>query len=111
MAYDEVLAGRIRDLIAGEPELTEKKMFGGLAFLIDGNMAVTASSHGGIMIRVDPAHSDELVVALKASVVEMRGRLMPGWLRVAPEHTRTSSQLAKAVQIAITYARSLPSKR
>jgi hypothetical protein len=111
MAYDEVLAGRIRDLVAREPGLTEKKMFGGLAFLIDGNMAVAASGQGGIMIRVDPDQSDQLVASLKASVVEMRGRLIPGWLRVAPEHTRTSSQLAKAVRAGITYARSLPPKR
>jgi hypothetical protein len=83
-------------------------MFGGLAFLIDGNMAVAASGQGGIMIRVDPDQSDQLVGSLKASVVEMRGRMMPGWLRVAPEHTRTSSQLAKAVQVGISYARSLP---
>src|ERR1700678_686460 len=98
MAYDEELAGRVRDLLGDEPGLSEKKMFGGLAFLIGGNMAVAASGQGGVMIRVDPAQSDELVIALKASVVEMQGRLMPGWLRVAPDHTRTPSQLAKAVQ-------------
>jgi hypothetical protein len=111
MAYDEDLADRIRELIGGEPNLTEQKMFGGLAFLIGGNMAVSASGQGGVMIRVDPAQSDRLVASTNARVMEMRGREMPGWLRVAPEHVRTKRQLAKWVQLGTTYARSLPAKR
>ena len=80
MAYDEELAQRIRDLVAGEPGLTEKKMFGGLAFLIGGNMAVAASGQGGLMVRVDPEESDALVADSNARPLEMRGRMMNGWL-------------------------------
>src|ERR1700716_492952 len=103
MAYDEDLAERIRELVAAERNLTEKKMFGGLAFLIGGNMAVAASGQGGIMVRVDPAQSDTLVATTHARVTEMRGRLMPGWLRVDAEHLRTKSQLAKWVDLGISY--------
>ena len=78
VAYDERLADRIRGLVVGEPGLTEKKMFGGLAFLIGGNMAVAASGNGGVMVRVDPAESDTLTGTTGAEVVEMRGRPMPG---------------------------------
>ena len=111
MAYDERLAERIRELIAGETGLTEKKMFGGLAFLIDGNMAVAASGQGGVLVRVDPARSDMLVATTGARLMEMRGRSMQGWLRVDPEDLRTKRQLAKWVQLGTTYARSLPAKR
>ena len=82
MAYDEDLADRVRELIAREPKLTEKKMFGGLAFLIGGNMAIAASGQGGLLVRVDPDKSDALVSTTKARPFEMRGRSMQGWLRV-----------------------------
>jgi TfoX/Sxy family transcriptional regulator of competence genes len=111
MAYDENLADRIRELIAGEADLTEQKMFGGLAFLIGGNMAVAASGQGGVLVRVDPAESDALVATTSARLMEMRGRQMPGWLRVGPEDLRTKPQLAKWVELGTTYARSLPAKR
>jgi TfoX/Sxy family transcriptional regulator of competence genes len=111
VAYAEVLVDRIRDLVAGEPGLTEQKMFGGLAFLIRGNMAVAASGQGGIMVRVDPALSDGLVAKTSARLVEMRGRPMKGWLRLDQEHLRTKSQLARWVRLGTTYARSLPPKR
>jgi TfoX/Sxy family transcriptional regulator of competence genes len=111
MAYDEALADRIRDLLHRERGLSEKKMFGGLAFLIVGNMAVAASGQGGILVRVDPAQSDKLVDSSKATVAVMRGRPMQGWLRVAPEHVRTKPQLAKWVRLGTTYARRLPKKR
>lgn len=111
MAYDEVLADRLRDLLAGEPGLTEQKMFGGLAFLIGGNMAVAASSQGGILVRVDPAQSDTLVATTNARLMEMRGRSMRGWLRVDPEHLQTKGELASWVELGTTYARSLPAKR
>jgi TfoX/Sxy family transcriptional regulator of competence genes len=104
MAYDEDLADRIRELVAGESDLTEKKMFGGLAFLIGGNMAVAASGQGGVMVRVD-------AVKTNARLVVMRGRPMQGWLRVDAEHLRTRRQLAKWVELGTTYARSLPGKR
>src|SRR5580704_12017003 len=98
MAYDEALAARIRDLVVGEAGLTEMKMFGGLAFLIGGNMAVAASGEGGVMVRVDPAESEILVATTDARLVEMRGRQMPGWLRVDAEHVRTKGQLDKWVR-------------
>lgn len=110
MAYDEELAERIRELVAGEHELTEKQMFGGLAFLIGGNMAVAASGQSGLLVRVDPAMSDELVATTDARPMEMRGRPMQGWLRVRSEHIQTRAQLAEWVTLGTTYARTLPSK-
>jgi TfoX/Sxy family transcriptional regulator of competence genes len=111
VAYDEKLAERIRELVAGEPDLTEQKMFGGLAFLIGGNMAVAASGQGGALVRVDPAHSDTLVATTNARLMEMRGREMRGWLRVDSDDLRTKRQLAKWVELGTAYARSLPVKR
>jgi TfoX/Sxy family transcriptional regulator of competence genes len=111
MAYDERLADRIRELVGSESGLTEQKMFGGLAFLIGGNMAVAASGQGGVLVRVDPAQSDTLVENTNARVMEMRGRSMQGWLRVDPEDLRTKRQLVKWVELGTTYARSLPAKR
>jgi TfoX/Sxy family transcriptional regulator of competence genes len=111
MAYDEDLADRIRELVASESDLTEKKMFGGLAFLIGGNMAVAASGQGGVLVRVDPAQSDVLVATTNARLMEMRGRPMQGWLRVDPQDLRTKRQLAKWVELGTRYARSLPAKR
>jgi TfoX/Sxy family transcriptional regulator of competence genes len=111
VAYDAELADRIRELAVGESGLTEKKMFGGLAFLIGGNMAVAASGQGGVLVRVDPEQSDTLVATTSARLMEMRGRSMLGWLRVAPEDLRTKRQLAKWVELGTAYARSLPAKR
>ncbi|HEY1330273.1 MAG TPA: TfoX/Sxy family protein [Actinomycetota bacterium] len=110
MAYDEDLAERIRELIAGQPKVVEKKMFGGLAFLVRGNMAVAASGQGGILVRVDPAEFDTLVAKTPAEPMEMGGRQMAGWLRVDAEHVRTKRQLEKWVVMGATYARSLPAK-
>jgi TfoX/Sxy family transcriptional regulator of competence genes len=110
VAYDEDLADRIRELVAGEKRLTEQKMFGGLAFLIGGNMAVAASGQGGILVRVDPAASDKLVATTKAQPMVMRGRSMDGWLRVDAEDVRQKRQLATWVVRGVTYARSLPPK-
>jgi TfoX/Sxy family transcriptional regulator of competence genes len=111
VAYDEELAARIRELTSGESGLTEKKMFGGLAFLIGGNMAVTASGQGGLLVRVDPAQSDKLVTTTDAYPMEMRGRSMQGWLRVDGKDVRTKRQLAKWVELGTAYAHSLPVKR
>ena len=111
MAYDEALADRIRDLLAGEPGLTERKMFGGLAFLIGGNMAVAASGQGGVLVRVDPAQSDRLVARTKARPMEMGRGAVRGWLRIGPEDVRTKRQLTRWVELGKTYARSLPVKR
>jgi TfoX/Sxy family transcriptional regulator of competence genes len=110
MAYDEELADRIRELVSGEPGLTEKKMFGGLAFLIGGNMAVAASGQGGILVRADPETSDDVVATTDARPMEMRGRDMPGWLRVDTEDVQTKRELARWVSMGVTYARSLPPK-
>jgi TfoX/Sxy family transcriptional regulator of competence genes len=111
VAYDEDLADRIRDLIAAEKGLTEQKMFGGLAFLIGGNMAIAASGAGGILVRVDPATTDRLIASTKAQPMVMRGREMQGWLRVDADDVRTKRQLATWVERGAAYARSLPKKR
>src|SRR5947207_12408578 len=108
VAYDEDLADRIRELVSVESNLTEQKMFGGLAFLIGGNMAIAASGQGGLMVRADPAKSDALVATTGARLAEMRGRPMPGWLRVDATDVRTKRQLAKWVDLGTTHARSLP---
>jgi TfoX/Sxy family transcriptional regulator of competence genes len=110
MAYDEELANRIRDLVVGERLLAEKKMFGGLAFLIGGNMAVAASGQGGLLVRVDPAESDTLLATTSARTMEMRGREMRGWLRVDADDVRTKAQLTEWVERGTTYARSLSAK-
>jgi TfoX/Sxy family transcriptional regulator of competence genes len=111
MAYDEELASRIREQVAGEAGLTEQKMFGGLAFLIGGNMAIAASGQGGVLVRADAEESDRLAETTDAELMEMRGKQMRGWLRVGAEHVQTKRQLAKWVELGTTYARSLPAKR
>ena len=110
MAYDEALAERIRELVAGQRGLTEKKMFGGLAFLVGGNMAIAASGQGGALVRCDPDETDALVATTNAERMVMRGREMQGWLRVSAEHLRTKRQLAKWVAIGATYAQTLPAQ-
>jgi TfoX/Sxy family transcriptional regulator of competence genes len=110
VAYDEDLANRIRELVSNERGLTEQKMFGGLAFLINGNMSVSASGQGGLLLRVDPEESDKLSGQKHAEPFVMRGRAMQGWLRVAPEGLRTKRDLERWVRKGVDYARSLPSK-
>jgi len=109
-AYDETLVARIRELAVDEPDLTERKMFGGLAFLVGGNMAVAASGQGGIIVRVDPQESEALVQKTDAHYMVMRGSPTRGWLRVASEHLR-GRELAGWVELGMTRARSLPAKR
>ena len=111
VAYDEAIAERIRTLVAGEPGITEQAMFGGLAFLLNGNMAVAASGQGGLLVRVDPEDSDALVDKTNARVMEMRGRAMRGWLRVDADDVGTKAQLSKWVDRGVSFARSLPPKR
>jgi len=111
MAYDEDLANRIRELIAGEAGVTEQRMFGGLSFLVGGNMSVAASGQGGLMVRVDPDQTDTLLAKPHAQPFVMRGREMKGWLRVDSEGVRTKRQLAPWVTRGVAYARSLPPKR
>jgi len=111
VAYDEDLANRIRELVGGRPGLTEQRMFGGLAFLVGGNMAIAASGQGGIMVRVDPAESESIVAKTSARPMVMRGREMAGWLRVDSDDVRTKRQLSKWVDIGTAFAASLPVKR
>jgi TfoX/Sxy family transcriptional regulator of competence genes len=111
MAYDEHLVRRVRALLEHDPGLTERKMFGGLAFLIGGNMAVAASGQGGLLVRADPTTSDDLLASPGVRPMEMRGRAMLGWLRVDDEAVRTKRQLERWVRIGAQYAASLPPKR
>jgi TfoX/Sxy family transcriptional regulator of competence genes len=110
VAYDEELADRIRELLATDHDVVEKKMFGGLAFLIGGNMSVSASGQGGLLLRCDPEETDALISQPHVSRFEMRGRAMDGWLRVDPEAVETSDELKRWVQVGVDYARSLPPK-
>ncbi len=110
MAYDEDLANRIRELLGAERGLAEKKMFGGLAFLVAGNMAVAASGQGGLLARVDPAESEALCARPGAERMVMRGREMDGWLRIEAEAVRTKRQLEGWVRRGVDYARTLPPK-
>jgi len=109
--YDTELADRIRYLIGTGPDVTEKRMFGGLAFLIRGNMAISASGKGGALVRVDPAEFAALVETTTATVAIMGGRETPGWLRVSADDLQADDQLTEWVSRAVRYARSLPSKR
>lgn len=111
MAYDEDLANRIRELISAEAAVVEKRMFGGLAFLIAGNLSVAVSSQGDLLLRCDPRETDALLAKPFAAPMEMRGRAMNGWLRVAAEGVATRRQLERWVSRSVAYARSLPSKR
>ena len=111
MAYDEALADRIRELLAHETDITERRMFGGLAFLVAGNMAVAASGQGGVMVRVAPEETDALAAVPHARPFEMRGRPMQGWLRVDTDGVRTTGELEPWVRRGTAYARSLPPKR
>ena len=110
MAYDEQLADRIRELMASEAGVTEQRMFGGLAFLIGGNMSVAASGQGGLMVRIDPEDGQALLAKPHTRPFEMRGREMKGWLRVDAEGVRTKRQLAPWVKRGAAFARSLPAK-
>jgi len=111
VAYDEGLAERIRELVAAEANVTEQAMFGGLAFLINGNMAIAASGQGGLLVRADPDQFEQLMAKTAAEPMVMRGREMHGWLRVDTDAVRTKRQLTTWVDIGCGYARSLPAKR
>jgi TfoX/Sxy family transcriptional regulator of competence genes len=110
VAYDEELADRVRELISAEPGVTEQRMFGGLAFLVGGHMAVAASRQGGLMVRADPTSSERFVSSGRARPMEMGGREMRGWIRVDAAGVRTKPQLRKWVDVGVGYARSLPPK-
>ena len=110
MPYDEELAGRIRAAIAAEPGVTEKKMFGGLGFMVDGHMAIAAGSDGGGMLRVDPDASADLLAQEGVTPMEMRGRAMTGWLHLEPAVVATDESVASYVATGVAYVRTLPPK-
>ena len=110
MAYDDELANRIRAVVQSEPGLSEQRMFGGLAFLVHGNMAASASSQGGLLLRIDPAQAESLVDQRHVRRFEMRGREMDGWLRVEVELFESDDELRRWVDHGLTYARSLAPK-
>ena len=110
MAYDEELAERIRELLDGEA-VTEKKMFGGLAFLLGGNMSVAASGQGGLLVRVDPTQTDALLAEPGAEEFDMGSRgPMKGWLRVSADVLAEDETLAVWVKRGVAFAKSLPAK-
>ena len=110
MAYDDRLAERIRELVGTGPDVTEQRMFGGLAFLIGGHLAVAASGQGGLLVRVDPADADRLLASTAALPMEMRGRPVRGWLRVPSDAVGTKRALARWVGLGTGYVRTLPPK-
>ena len=110
MAYDTELADRIRELVATERGVEEKRMFGGLAFLINGHMSVAASGRGGLMVRVPPDETETLLAREHVEPMVMAGRETRGWLRVADEGVRTKRQLQSWVTRGLDYAKSLPAK-
>jgi TfoX/Sxy family transcriptional regulator of competence genes len=110
MAYDEELADRIREAVDGEPGLSEQRMFGGLAFLVHGNMAVAASGQGGLLLRADPADSESLTAHPEVERMVMRGREMDGWLRVGLGALESDADLRRWVDVGLDHARSLPPK-
>jgi hypothetical protein len=109
MALDPDLADRMRMLVGAEENLTEQRMFGGLAFLVNGHMAVAASGEGGMLVRADPQDADKWLDGERVTPMVMRGREMRGWLRVAD--TGDEEWLASWVSRGLAYARSLPPKR
>jgi TfoX/Sxy family transcriptional regulator of competence genes len=110
MAYDEDLANRIRELLGSERGVEEKRMFGGLAFLINGNMSVAVSGQGGLMVRVSREDTDKLLTRSHVSPMVMAGREARGWLRVDVEGVQTKRQLQSWVSRGVGFARSLPAK-
>jgi TfoX/Sxy family transcriptional regulator of competence genes len=108
--YDEDLVHRLRELLAREEAITEKKMFGGLAFLLRGNMSVAASRNGGLLVRIDPADTDACLARPHVSLMEMGGRGMDGWITVGPDGLKTRPELAAWVRRGVAFAKTLPPK-
>jgi hypothetical protein len=111
MAYDEDLANRLRELLADEDAITEKKMFGGLAFLLRGHMSVSASRNGGLLARIDPDDTDAALARPHVALMQMGGRTMDGWITVAPEGLKTKRELATWVNRSVAFVKTLPPKR
>jgi TfoX/Sxy family transcriptional regulator of competence genes len=110
MAYDEDLVHRLRELLADEDAITEKRMFGGFAFLLHGNMSVSASRNGGLLVRIDPADSEAALARPHVALMEMGGRTMAGWITVAPEGLKTKRELAAWVKRSVAFVKTLPAK-
>ncbi|MEZ5092493.1 TfoX/Sxy family protein [Nocardioides sp.] len=110
MAYDEELADRVRGHLEGLPDLREQRMFGGLAFLVGGHMAVAASGQGGLLLRCDPADTDRHTAEPGVDRFVMRHREMNGWLAVAASAVATEPDLERWVGVGLAYAASLPPK-
>ena len=110
MAYDEDLANRVREALAAETGVSEKAMFGGLAFLVGGNMSVAVSGQGGLLVRIAPEDADAVLELAHTQLMQMRGREMKGWLRVAPEGLGTKRALDRWVRRGVEFARTLPAK-
>jgi TfoX/Sxy family transcriptional regulator of competence genes len=110
MAYDEDLANRLRELLADEDAITEKKMFGGLAFLLHGHMSVSASRTGGLLVRIDPADTDAALARPHAALMKMGGRTMDGWITVAPDGLMSEPALAAWVERSVAFVKTLPPK-
>ncbi len=110
MGYDEELADRIRAALSGDVGVSERAMFGGLGFSINGNLAVSASGQGGLLLRVDPAEAHALLLDAHAEPFVMRGRELSGWLRIDPAGVDTDTELGRWVEIGVAYARTLPPK-
>jgi TfoX/Sxy family transcriptional regulator of competence genes len=108
--YDDILAERVREMVGAEPGMTDKRMFGGLGFLLYGNLAVSASSQGGLLVRIDPNEAESLTSNPHVRRFEMRGREMTGWLHVEAEALASDDELRRWVDKGITYAQSLPAK-
>jgi TfoX/Sxy family transcriptional regulator of competence genes len=111
MAYDDELAHRLRELLAAEDGITEQTMFGGLAFLVHGNMCVSASRNGGLLARIDPGDTDAVLTRPHVARMEMGGRTMDGWITVAPDGLRTKRELAAWVKRSLTFAKTLAPKK
>jgi TfoX/Sxy family transcriptional regulator of competence genes len=111
MPYDEDLANRLRELLADQDAVTEKKMFGGLAFLLDGHMSVSASRNGGLLARIDPDDTEAALKRPHVTLMKMGGRTMDGWITVAPEGLKTKRELAAWVKRSVSYVETLPPKR
>jgi hypothetical protein len=110
MPYDEDLANRLRELLADEAGITEKRMFGGLAFLLHGHMSVSASGRGGLLARIDPSETDAALARPHAALMVMGGRTMEGWITVAPEGCATIRELSGWVERSVSYVKTLPPK-
>ncbi len=109
MAYDEALASRVRETLGENPEINERKMFGGIAFMLSGNMAVGVSKDD-LMVRIDPDDQDEALAQSGVRVFDMTGRPMKGWILVAPEATEDDDALLRWVEAGLDFAGSLPPK-